>query len=376
MFNKRAFLISNIILFCLSLFMIIALNMNYKREYEDIFLSHIGYSSSNQYNIEDYTNFFVGKHDDYHQLGESLIKESTYQKSYKEFLSNKLEQYYYQNLIIFLSFYILITIGMYILYKNNMKTEEIIIKNIDQYDSKSLLSNKLHITLQKHHQYIQYQVDKINQEKEFMYRFVMYITHQLKTPLAVLRLMVENQSCLYHFESSKIELQIDKISHTISELLNQGKLESGRIEMKIEKNELDILVQDILEDLEELINHKNIIMQFHYHNALVYYDAYWMKEALCNIIKNCIEHSQNNQRVDVYVEVGQELVIKICDYAGGIKDIQHIFERYYSSNEYTGVGIGLYLSSLIVSKHFGEIKAYNSDKGACFQITIPNQFIM
>ena len=101
--------------------------------------------------------------------------------------------------------------------------------------------------------------------------------------------------------------------------------------------------------------------------AKIYCDLKWQVEAITNILKNCVEHSNINASIDINYEQNKVYSkIEIIDYGIGIDedDLQHIFERFYkgknSSNE--SVGIGLALSKSIIESNKGYISV-ESEKG-------------
>lgn len=83
-------------------------------------------------------------------------------------------------------------------------------------------------------------------------------------------------------------------------------------------------------------------------NIKIYCDLKWQTEAVTNILKNCVEHSQNNGKIQIHYEENKIYSkIEIRDYGIGIdkEDLPHIFERFYkgknSSNESIGIGLAL-----------------------------------
>ena len=96
------------------------------------------------------------------------------------------------------------------------------------------------------------------------------------------------------------------------------------------------------------------------------------QEAIENIIKNCIEINPNDI-IDIYCEENDfQKKIFIHDHGNGfdIKDLEHLFERFYTSKNSKGFGIGLALTNEIIKGHYGTIEAENDD-GALFIITLP-----
>ena len=106
----------------------------------------------------------------------------------------------------------------------------------------------------------------------------------------------------------------------------------------------------------------------------VYCDLKWQVEAITNILKNCVEHSNNNSKIQVNYEENQVYSkIEIRDFGVGIykEDLPHIFERFYkgknSSSE--SIGIGLALSKTIIENNNGYI-GVESEEGKGTKFTI------
>ena len=104
------------------------------------------------------------------------------------------------------------------------------------------------------------------------------------------------------------------------------------------------------------------------------------KQVIINIINNSIDALESFINEDRYIKIDLEcnkekIVIKILDNAGGIKNsiLSSIFEPYSTTKEeQNGTGLGLYMSKMIIEKNMGgNIKAYNKDDGACFEISLP-----
>ena len=108
-------------------------------------------------------------------------------------------------------------------------------------------------------------------------------------------------------------------------------------------------------------------------NSVIKCDFKWQVEAISNILKNCIEHSNENSDVIVIIEdnkVYSKIIIK--DNGGGIakEDLPHIFEKFYKGKNATSdsIGIGLSLAKTIIEKDNGTISVQSSDKGSIFEI--------
>ena len=102
-------------------------------------------------------------------------------------------------------------------------------------------------------------------------------------------------------------------------------------------------------------------------------DFMWEVEAITNIIKNCVEHSENDSKINInYEQNNVYSSITIQDFAGGIdkKDLPHIFERFYKGKNASkdSVGIGLALAKTIIENDNGSITVESDNIGSKFII--------
>ena len=136
---------------------------------------------------------------------------------------------------------------------------------------------------------------------------------------------------------------------------------------------LTILIKSATEPLLIMAELKETELVTVSDNEKLVADFRWCNEALKNIIKNCIEHSNNGSKITISSEENA-LAVTITVEGGGNriseKDFPHIFERYYKTDNvnHQGYGIGLALSKQIINEHGGIIRAENTDKGVKFTI--------
>lgn len=191
------------------------------------------------------------------------------------------------------------------------------------------------------------------------------ISHQLKTPLTSLMVMVDLLKDEKNIDKQKefisiIEIQISKIKWLVENLLKLSKLDAGTIKFKKEKIDVLSVITKSLSPFLVQMEMKNISLETTINDFSFTGDLNWTSEAVENIIKNCIEHTADNGKQNI--ETGVTNIysyIKITDNGCGIKkkDLPHIFERFYqgenSSKE--SVGIGLALAKIIIDNQGGTI---------------------
>ena len=217
----------------------------------------------------------------------------------------------------------------------------------------------------------------INSEKERndLSNSIADISHQLKTPITSIRIMLDNIEESPNMDDTtrtefieEISKQVNWISSLVISLLKLAKFDAGAIVMKDAEINLNELIDNVLNNIAILIDVKNIRVEKNINNNIyINADYNWQLETFTNIIKNAVEHSKQNGTI--YINVEDNLVftrIKIRDNGEGIskKDIKHIFERFYKGqgSAESSIGIGLSLAKTIIEKENGSIKV-QSEKG-------------
>lgn len=208
------------------------------------------------------------------------------------------------------------------------------------------------------------------------------ISHQLKTPLTSIRIMLDNIEENPNMDEKtrnefieEISRQIDWISSLVISLLKLAKFDAGAIIMQDTQINVKKLIDNVINNLAIMIDIKNIKIEEKIdEDVILRADYNWQLEALTNIIKNCIEHSKEDSKIKIEVENNSIFVkIRITDEGEGIakEDLSHIFERFYKSKQASenSIGIGLSLAKTIIEKENGYIKVDSElGKGTTFEI--------
>ena len=207
------------------------------------------------------------------------------------------------------------------------------------------------------------------------------ISHQLKTPLTSMLIILDN---LIDDANMKKSTQEEFIHDLKREVLNinflvQNLLKLTKFDVNTVKfNRKDILVSNLIKEVMKntatLSDLKNIVINVKGNkNIKLNIDYNWQIEALTNILKNCLEHSYNNSAVDIeYSENKAYTKIDITDYGVGItkNDLPHIFERFYQSENALNesMGIGLSLAKSIIEKDNGRVFVQSNNHKTTFTI--------
>lgn len=224
------------------------------------------------------------------------------------------------------------------------------------------------------------QADHLQAEKAYLSDSLADISHQLRTPLTSLNLVLarlgqetdplERRKLLY--EAGQLQ---GRISWLVEALLKISRIDAGTAVFVQEQVEVQNLIDTVLEPfaIPMELREQQVKLDIPAETAFTG-DFSWCCEAVSNIVKNCMEHAGEGGVLTLRAQENSlytELVIE--DNGPGIdpEDLPHLFERFYKGKGSfgSGIGIGLALSRMIIKQQNGAIKAENrSEGGAKFTI--------
>lgn len=261
-------------------------------------------------------------------------------------------------------------------FKENLKISE------NNESSLSNLQNQLYkITI-----LLREQKELEHQEKENLKDLLQNISHQFKTPLTSMTIMIDNILNTKMPEQQKKEFlkeisnQIEHLNFLTHSLLKISCFDAGVITLKKEEVNIRKLLEEALKKVEILIELKNINIQVEAKEDLVLLiDHNWQLEALTNILKNAIEYSKENGQIILQASQNSfytEIIIK--DFGKGIpkNDLKNIFKKFYKgkNSSSNSVGIGLALAHTIITKQNGYISVDSKEnEGTTFKIKFKNK---
>ena len=224
------------------------------------------------------------------------------------------------------------------------------------------------------------------QTKEFLQDIISDVSHQIKTPLSALKMYHEiieshkDDAATVSSFTEKSQREIKRMEDVIYTLLKLARLDAGIIQMEKTPENLSVLMQDVLERFETWAEreHKTVTLSGK-EDVVLSCDALWVSEAIGNIIKNALEHTENGGHIGVKWSQSPLMTqIEITDDGKGIhpEDLYNIFKRFYRSrfsSDVHGIGLGLPLAKSIVEAHGGTISVTSSlSAGTTFTLNFFN----
>ena len=326
---------------------------------------------------------------DYSDLGEKVLKKYGYDKNYKMIENINFQQHikYFlvNNLIVFVGIMILIILIMCNLMKYVFNKLDKVSKNVEciihgKYNIKDDFKeegifNIIHSDLNKLSKSINIKIKNLDKEKENIKELVTDISHQLKTPLASLKLYnsllleedLEEEDRTEFLKTSG--MSINKLQSLIESLVNISRLETSMISIKKENKNIKATIIKAIESVKPKAINKFISINLNdFDDKIVPHDSKWTEECIFNILDNAVKYTNLKGKIDIYVQDAINFIrIDIKDNGIGIdkNEFNNIFKRFYRSEEVQdleGSGVGLYLSRKILESQGGNI-IVSSQKG-------------
>ena len=225
---------------------------------------------------------------------------------------------------------------------------------------------------------IERQVEQENQRSEF----VAAISHELKTPLAVIRAYSEGliDGVSVEKQSKYINVIIDeteKMSALVSDMLKNSKLESGAMEMDIQRYNLSEFVSEISYRLSKTAKEKNIdVLNDIEPDIYADFDEYYLEQVVGNFITNAIRYTPEGMRIFVKaVQREKSCEVSVENEGSHIADelLDKVWNRFYkvdSSRSGEGTGLGLAIAKNILMLHKARFSVENTDIGVKFSFTL------
>lgn len=215
--------------------------------------------------------------------------------------------------------------------------------------------------------------------------FISIASHELRTPLTSLQLF--NQLLLKDLEKKKdnklqnysiqIQNQLGRLTKLTTDLLDTSRISTNGLSYYKKQFDLNQLIKETIENLQQANLGQKIVYEFGA-DSKVYGDKERIAQVLINLITNALKYSHSSKKIIVKTKIQNNYTkISVQDFGRGIKKSMQskIFQRYFRNIEdpsQSGFGLGLYISSQIISNHQGKMWVESKiDRGSTFYFTLP-----
>jgi len=258
----------------------------------------------------------------------------------------------------------------------NKKNYELQIDSMSE-DELSILKNEIYKTTIM----LKESAENSNKDKMNLKKSLEDISHQLKTPLTSILVMLDNiiedpdmDINVRNDFVRDIKRNVVNINFLVQALLKLSKFDANTVHFIKKEYNLKNIVDESIKNISTLCDLRNINIELNIKNdSKIICDSKWQIEAITNILKNSIDHSKDNQKVIINIDNNNVYsTVEIKDFGDGIskKDISHIFERFYKGENATSdsIGIGLALAKTIIEEDNGNISVESNKNVTKFTI--------
>lgn len=227
----------------------------------------------------------------------------------------------------------------------------------------------------------------LREELEFKDEFISIASHELKTPLTSIKAYLQllqrsvessgDKTVLNYLQRTQV--QIEKLHHLITDLLDISKIESGKLKFNKKTFPFRPLLRGVIDTIEQ--THPGCVINVKANSDIqVYGDSERIEQVLINYLTNAIKYSPdcNEVEIETIITDDKELQVNIKDKGIGISKEQqaNIFQKFYraedTANRFQGLGIGLYICAEIIKRHNGKYGVISEPgKGSVFYFSIP-----
>lgn len=215
--------------------------------------------------------------------------------------------------------------------------------------------------------------------------FLLTITHELKTPIAALKLYIQTLKKHNLSEDKKDVIlkgaleENERLSILIENILNASKAENKLFQIQKEEVDLVALTKDLIHRYHTRFNTAQIDLNAPA-SVIGSFDQHMLETILVNLLENAMKYGGLQQHIQIQIEkLDRFVAIKIADEGPGIAAAErmHIFEKFYrigseETRKQAGSGLGLYIVAEYVRLHNGSIRCFeNTPKGSIFELILP-----
>lgn len=229
---------------------------------------------------------------------------------------------------------------------------------------------------------LQKDIEHKTQIDEMRKEFLAHVSHELKTPIALIQGYAEglHESINDDAESREFYCEVimdeaDKMSNMVKRMLDLNQIEFGQNQLQIERFDIVSLISSVLSASDIKIKQKDVTVHFDAKEPVyVWADEYQIEEVITNYISNALNHIDNERVITVTIEK-QVDVVKVLVHNTGKnipeEDIDKVWIKFYKvdkarTREYGGNGIGLSIVKAVMEAHNRRCGVFNTSDGVTF----------
>jgi PAS domain S-box-containing protein len=218
--------------------------------------------------------------------------------------------------------------------------------------------------------------------------FIALASHELKTPITTIKGYA--QSTLRNLDSydgvklartlSIINDQANRITRLVNEMLDVSRMESQTLTFDVEHFDLRSIIEEVASNQTLVSPEFELELHLPEEPLIVGADRQRLEQVLTNLVQNAIKYSGDSRRIEVVaMSEGGEAIVSVRDYGVGIPVTQQsrVFQRFFrasnvSTSNYSGLGLGLFISHGIISRHGGRMWLESAEgEGSTFYFALP-----
>jgi len=232
-------------------------------------------------------------------------------------------------------------------------------------------------------------ITRFREAEEIKSTFISVISHELKTPVALIKgyvgtLRREDASWdreIIEDSLAVIEEEADRLTVLIENLLDASRLQAGGIKINLCDVDLKNLVEKAAQRFETQTTQHKIRVEFPADFPIIIGDEERLVQVFSNLISNAIKYSPSGGEIRINAQVrADQVIVCVTDQGTGVapEDRPHIFDRFYRSQDAArttkGAGLGLYLARAVIEAHGGSIWVEPlAERGARLCFSLPRQ---
>jgi len=232
--------------------------------------------------------------------------------------------------------------------------------------------------------------EELSEANSKLKEFSSTVSHELRTPLAAIKTaldivlsgnagkVTDNQRNFL----SKAKTNVDRLNRLINNILDLAHMESGKVELRLEKQDINKTIRSVVETQEAVARAKGVYLNMSLDPRIpeFFFDADKIIQVLNNFINNAIKFTADGGIVvSSHTDLGKlQAEIRVSDTGCGIseEDVSKLFEKFRQLGEahqrHEGTGLGLAIAKEIVKQHDGKVGvSSHKGKGSCFYFILP-----